>query len=968
LWVGSLAGPLAVLATQLGRFDDAERYFAEAEEMNTRIRAPFFVARNRLAWAQMLLQRSAPGDGDRAMELARDALDVAREYDCFAVARDAEALLTAPPPLPARLAAARRTQFVGRDAERAALADSVATGGMLVLVAGEPGIGKSSLAAVVAESSRDKGAWVLYGRSDDDLRVPYLPFIDAMTQLVDAVPDSVLDRIGDRHLAELVRIAPNLRDRRPSLPSPLTTDPDTERYLFMNAVAATLVEASAHAPVVLVVDDLHWADKPSVQLLRHLLSRISGTRVTIIGTYRHTDLTMETPLSEALPELRRDPAVSQRTQEGLSVDEVGEIAGADTQLAEALHRETDGNPFFAAELARHLVETGADLGSTGVPHAVRSLVVQRVGRAGGDLQRVLTLAAVFGQEFDLETLAVVVEQDADALIDTLERAEASALVETIAPERYAFAHALIQRALYDELPPTRRARTHRRIAETILASGTAAARVAEMARHWAEAALTPEDLAIAARYAAEAGDRALDALAPDAAMRWYRQALDFHRRGSDPDDATTCRLLLQLGKAQTGAGDPGFRDTRAAAGELAIRLGDADLVAQAALISYEQGYPETDPRQSALLDTALRMVGDEDSAIRGALLERRAYEYGFSDPDRSAADHDEAMAIARRTGNAERIAGAWASVHWYHHQRDIKLSAMLEALDYAEASGDPATVFTVLHRMFSIPFTTERAGHDHLFEKMVRIADDVGRPDMRWIVLNLTANRELCTGNITRAEQLFEEAHDLGRRVDQPGTETYYAAGIQAVRWHQGRPGDAAAVMMTAAQADPWLPILRLPPTMTDATFDLVTAVQSIPKDGGSVQMAAVLAELIGRAGDVTAAALLHDYMLIFRDLFADGGPMNRGPVRHSLGVVARTLGRLDDAVADFEAAEQMSLTMSFPFFIARARVELAYTFLERGTAGDAKRAHELLEAARAAAAEYGYAQVERRAERALNR
>jgi tetratricopeptide (TPR) repeat protein len=252
---------------------------------------------------------------------------------------------------------------------------------------------------------------------------------------------------------------------------------------------------------------------------------------------------------------------------------------------------------------------------------------------------------------------------------------------------------------------------------------------------------------------------------------------------------------------------------------------------------------------------------------------------------------------------------------------------------------------------------------------MTQIAEEVGRPDMRWIVTYLTADRELLAGNLTAAEQLTEQAYELGRELDQTGADALYAAGIQSVRWHQGRQHETAELVASAARNNPHLAILRMPVTLSAASTgddDLRAAVDALPKDSSWLLMAAILADIIGRRGDMDAAAALYEQLLPYAPLFSAAGPLSRGPIAHALGVLARTLGRLDDAEAHFVAADQDTERMRAPFFQTRTWLEWGATLLERRAPGDVDRAVDLLTRARDVAADRGYAQIERRANRML--
>ena len=966
-WLGSVAGALAPLAVRLGRLDDAERWFAEADELNERIRAPFFLARNRVAWARMLLAHH--GGADRAAELLRSAVDLARQHGCTGVVEEAELLLAGPPPLPARLATAARIRFVGRTADLAALQAALARGGEAVLVAGEPGIGKSALVAAAAADAHTRGAWVLHGRCDEDVRVPFLPFVEALAGLVAHVPDATLDAIGDRHLAELARLVPTVRDRRPSVALPQSTDPETERYLLLNAAVAALVGASGAAPLVLVVDDLHWADASSVLLLRHLVTALPASAVTVLGTYRHTDLFADTPLAAALPRLQRERAVRQLTLGGLTTAELAEMTGAPTEVADELHRETDGNPFFAAELSRHLLERGGDAGTARTPEAVRGLVRQRASELGDDVLTGLAAASAIGQEFDLELLALALGHDPLDLADELDRAAAAALVTPLGPQRFAFSHAIVQHALYDELTPARRSRTHRQLAAALEQLSPGGERIAELARHWVEAAVTSADVAVAVERAVQAAASAVDALAPDEAVRWYTTALDLLAAQAVPDQRQRLAVLLGLGEAQMRAGDPAFRRTTLRAGELAITLDDTDGLVRAALTSYERAFTaETDTALIRLMEQALERVGGRDSSEHAQLLGRYADAFQFADPARCIEVGDEAMAMAERVGGdlstlVRTITfGAMDPDRW-----EGVAARIADVYRRAREGGDPSVLFGAARlRADSALRLGDRDGFDDAVAALRGIATEIGRPDMRWVAMVEDATLALLDGELRRAEQLTAEATVLGRELRQDGAELLCATLLTSIRWHQGRHRETRDVISSSAKESPevqLVQLVQLPVTMDEtAGLDLLGMVRSLRRDGSWLPAAAILADIADRADDAPAARALHRELLPHAHLLAVGGPQCRGSVAHALGLTARTFGDLDAAKEHFAAADSINARLRAPFFQAR-------TWLEWGTTlgpEDGGRARQLLERAREVALDRGFEQVERRARRAL--
>src|SRR4051794_26485407 len=271
-------------------------------------------------------------------------------------------------PLPARLAVSPLVGVVGRGPEMAAVADAykrVASGDgrEVLLVSGEAGLGKTTLAAEAARIGFDSGACVLFGHCEEDLATPYQLFAEALGHYVTHAPEHRLADHVALHGSELALMVPALASRIPDLPPSKATDSDTERYLLFAAVAGLLGVLSAEQPVVLVLDDLQWADKASLLLLRHLIAADHAARMLILGTFRDSELSQSHPLLDTLAALHRQPGVTRVELGGLDDDAVVSFVEAAAghalddpglALAHAVYRETDGNPFFVGEVLRHL--------------------------------------------------------------------------------------------------------------------------------------------------------------------------------------------------------------------------------------------------------------------------------------------------------------------------------------------------------------------------------------------------------------------------------------------------------------------------------------------------------------------------------------------------------------------------------------------------------------------------------------
>ena len=375
-------------------------------------------------------------------------------------------------PMPALLTGAGRI-FVGRDEELEHLGRlwKEATSGerRVAALAGEPGIGKTRLAVALAAAVRDLGGVVLAGRCDEDLGVPYQPFVEALRHYVTRAPER---RLG-RYPGELARLLPDLAQFVDGLPEPLRSDPETERYRLFDSVAAWLSDLSAEAPVLLVLDDLHWAAKPTLQLLRHVLRFSEPLRLLVVATYRDSDIGRGHPLGDLLAELRQDGQAERLALSGL--DAAGVAAFIETaaghrlddeeaqELFQVVWRETEGNPFFVAEVMRHLVESGAigqrdgrwvikaAVDDLGIPEGIRDVVGRRLSRLAEATNRVLATAAVVGLEFEPAVVERAAGVGEDELLAAVEEATRARLLTEVPGARYRFGHALVRATLYDEL-------------------------------------------------------------------------------------------------------------------------------------------------------------------------------------------------------------------------------------------------------------------------------------------------------------------------------------------------------------------------------------------------------------------------------------------------------------------------------------------------------------------------------------
>jgi DNA-binding SARP family transcriptional activator/tetratricopeptide (TPR) repeat protein/KaiC/GvpD/RAD55 family RecA-like ATPase len=674
----------------------------------------------------------------------------------------------------------------------------------LVLLVGEAGVGKTRLAAEFAEEVHRGGGTVLYGRADEEALLPHQPFVEALRQLVNR-GDATLAVAAERDREILWRLLPDLAPPSHALEAIGHGDDDTLRYRLFEAVAELLCATSARSPLLLILDDLHWADKSTLLLLRHLLRHPRLTRLLVVGTFRHVEVGRDHPLVDLLTDLRRERRYDRLTLVGL------DDAATQTLVADRLQRDvtpafvrrlreqTEGNVFFIEETIRALLDSGladdepvteAALERLGVPEGVSEIVGRRVSNLSPLAAEALTAASVIGRDFRLGIVAQILGESPEQVMCALEESMAAGLVLEVADriDVFTFSHALVREVLYGQLSASRRVRLHHCAAEALEAvAEREQVNPAELAHHFLLARHFT-GAGPARRYTIAAGARAIEMLAYEEAVQHYGQAVTLF----DDDDEQRCEVLLALGRAQWRAGSDARHTFRTAA-DSAARRGDANQLARAAL-GHSARYHESElvgTHSRELLEEALAALGSADTVRRALLLSRLAGNLAFAadQRERASAVSAEAVAVARRIGDenvllAALMARHTALLHVRRHDERLALSEEFMALRVSRRE-----LLAERHqwRLYDL---LEAADIEAALEEQPRLealAKHMRQPQWHSIAVGWRGVWAELAGDVELAERCAEECLQHGQRADMKDALSTWTGKLLMMRRRQGR-------------------------------------------------------------------------------------------------------------------------------------------------------------------------------------
>ena len=911
-------------------------------------------------------------------------------------------------------------QFVGREAEMeqltGALENALSGQGSLVMLVGEPGIGKTRLAQEFAVYASLRGAQVLTGHCyEGEVSLPYRPFIEAFRQYARSRPDAELRGELSDGAPEVAKLVSEIRQRFPDIPEAPPLEADAERLRLFESVSAFVCSAAQSTPIVLFLDDIHWADKPSLLMLRYLARATTGERVLILGAYRDVELDRTHPLSDVIATLRREQPYQRVLLRGLPEDDVlamlktveasEESAAGRQALATALYQETEGNPFFVREVISHLIEEGklyrqdgrwttnvTSVSELGIPEGVREVVGKRLSRVSEECNRMLTLASTMTGGFSWEELKAISGESEAALLDMWDEALSHQLVAERKGDlsgTYDFTHALIRQTLYGELSTPRRVVLHRQIGQALeeLHADNLEGHLSELAHHFYQAA-PGGDIDKAIGYATRAGDRAVEQLAHEEAAAQYELALQALDLKDKPDERRRYELLMALGGAYFRADVPNnAMATLKQAAAVGQRLGDGELHGEAAVRyadSVSRGPFVGTQAAVPLLEEAL--AAEQSPALRSRLLSSISLaleELGgaIGPRERRLELAQEAKTLAEGAGDAGALAGALNALYYAMagpERTEERLVVVTELITAAEQAGDRAQiVWGHLHRVTAL---AELGAMEELRNEIGAtsdLADELREPAFsgwRYLWEAMYALRE---GRFEEAEQSTLQVAPIAQRMQHTGYIGAVAAQFFALRWAQGRIGELEGVVTQQLQGNPdlraWqaaLVVLYLDIDREDDArdwFDRLAANDflDIPRDVNWIVTLGLASNAAYQLRDRERAAQLYEIFLPYatRQVVVGAAFLCDGSGSLALGEAAAALERWEDAERHFEEAIAFAERTDTRPWAARAQLLYAQMLRDRDNGGDREKAQGLVNQALAVFEQLG---MKKYVERAL--
>jgi len=899
--------------------------------------------------------------------------------------------------------------FVGRQREMqllcGALDKAQAGSDQIVMLAGDAGIGKTRLCQEFASEAARRAIPTVWGRCFEEPGAPpYWPWIQAIRAMIGGCDDTRLRSMLGDEAAPIAGIVPEICNQLGDLPPSAALEADQRRFQLFHAITQVWQRIATESSLILILDNLHWADPTSLRLLSFLAADLGAHRLMLLGTYRQTELSREHALGELLADLTRYPVYQRLILSGLSRDETAQFlhsasgASPPLEVVTEIHNRTEGHPLFLVETVRYLLgemRTGVTFAQDdgdvlkAIPDGVREIIGKRLNRLPVSCTRLLSVAACIGRTFSTLLLRPLVpEISEEAMLETLEESMAARIIEAqpTPPDQYQFSHALIREILYDEMLPLRRARLHLHIGELLEARhrDDIAPYLPQLAYQFG-AALPEGSPARALDYVHRAADSAAALLAHEEAVRLYRHALDLHQRYFPGSHEARCSLLLGLGEAQDSAGDSeASRETFLEAATSARALGSATALVQAAIGFETGGWRLGHPGKPAvtLLTEALTAPREPgDGRLRVELLASLCRAYACTGcPAEAAQAYREAVALARQLDDPSALFRALVSFHttrfYCPDQLDERLAAAREALALAERHRQRAWAITELYG-WHFADLVEKGDFDSarvVAEAHVRVAQVARQPFFKAAALSSETLLAIHEGRFAEAEALARETLKVGRRFSPANAAGVYGMQMFSIRREQGRLAEVLPLLrqFVATQAEsaiwrPGLALLYMELDLRDealAEFERLAAddFAAIPHSGLWPPSMAFMAEVCAYLNDAARASALYRLLLPYtgRNITTGNNAPCFGAADRLLGMLAATMCEWDDARRHFESALVMNLRTGGRPWLAHTQHRYAELLLRKRETGG-ERAASLLDAALATAHELGMAALEQR-------
>ena len=903
--------------------------------------------------------------------------------------------------------------FVGREREMALLSAALQRAlegeGGIVLVGGDNGIGKTRLIEAFTGSLVGSDILMLWGHSSEWEGAPaYWPWMQIGRTYAERVDVETLRADINDGAQYLARVLGGIREFVPDLPVAPETDPEQARFRLFEAVSSFFRNAASRQPLVLVLDDLHWADESSLLLLQFLAREIQNEAILLLGAYRNVEVGRRSPLAKTLTALARERNSSRLILRQLTESDVARYIALQTRhepdadLVAAIYRETEGQPFYLTEVVRLLVSRGPLEWTAGhghleirIPESVREVIGQRLDQLSEGCNQALAVASVIGRDFTLSMLETATERPGSELLELLDEAlRVQIIQETGRISTYQFSHSLIQQTLYEEISAARRAHLHQKIADGLRQVFDEDQVLEELAHHYVLAApLGTYERAI--DFSVRAGDRAMDQVAWEAAVRHYERALELFQLQPAARNSQRCEVHLALGAAYWLVGQASTAQQHSLmAAELARELEEPELLARAALnyIGIEvHSINAPDEHNIPLLTEALETLPSEDSALRVDLLRSMAvYLLGHPDPavrediERRDRFSRGAVEMSRRLKDDRLLLRAmlfqWrAMVIPDTHEQRLAISS--EMVELAERVDDPLLASQSYYfRRRDLLEAGDTQGSDWWFERARGVAQELNLASVQLREHHHAITRALMSGRFDLTQEHIEPALELGRQA-WPGNQASWYTDIMLTPLYRELE-TMGAILSSPIHAfdeddldfqNTWrsIRILQLLEAGQRETarseFEELAAhsFEDFRRHLAWLADMALASEFAVHFNDLERCDAAYRLLLPYADrpVYVNGQGLFMGSVSQYLGLLATSLKRWDEAEEHFERALEINARMGARPFTAWTEFAYAGMLTKRGLATDRERAAVLLDRALAAAGDMGMVRLQKQAE-----